>query len=202
MNFLTENIISSGKTWCYEFYASIMQHNVYGYFVVFSRSLSWSYFGPLLILTPKQETTYCAISAIDDQLKTTDKHQDRFTKFQVYRCITRKNKKIINNLLEIEQNPIETHRRFLQSAWISFKTVAFNYTNLCVNYLELDQSEQFEIPKARVLQILLKAIDYQDALLLSTPSSSSCLNSLLLRMYLLCHTELKKNNKKLVLILP
>lgn len=42
MNILTENIISSGKTWCSEFYASIMLHNVYGYFVVFSRSLSWS----------------------------------------------------------------------------------------------------------------------------------------------------------------
>lgn len=69
----------------------------------------------------------------------------------------RKNKKIINNLLEIEQNPIETHGRFLQSAWISFKTVAFNYTNLCVNYLELDQAEQFEIPKARVVQIFLKS---------------------------------------------
>lgn len=153
MNFLTKNIISSGKTWCSEFYASFMQHNVYGYFVVFSRSLSQSYIGPLLILTPKQETTYYTISALDDQLKTTDKHQDRFTKFQVYSCIMRKNKKIINNLLEIEQNLIETHRRFLQSAWISFKPVALITSNLCVKYLKLDQSEQFEIPKARVVPI-------------------------------------------------
>lgn len=47
---------------------------------------------------------------IDDQLKIIDKYQDCFIKFQVYSCIMCKNKKIINNLFEIEQILIEIYR--------------------------------------------------------------------------------------------